>query len=142
METDGKQAAKSKAFWLPKGRDRFGPGVELARVSSTDRNSRFVVALGALKLDGGRGYSPVVLGGGDSYESAMRDSETSETGRLAAKQWQDFIEEKTKQIEQIRKDNDDLNQSAKQQSAPEGQDDASNRNDSEGPGSMTAKNGK
>lgn len=132
METNGVDP-RNKAAWLSKARDRFGPGVELARVSSKYRNSRFVIALGAVKLDARSGYSPVVLGGGDSYESAMADSERSETGRIAAEQWSKYVADMMVDIEKANKENDDYSKSASR-TAGEAADGSSGGNDHEGPG--------
>lgn len=110
--TNGEQS-RNRRYWLEQARNVFGPGVEAVRVSSPDRNSRFVFALGAVKLDGSRDLQPVVLGAGASYEAALKDSETAETGKLAREQWAKFVAEKMEEIEKVKKENDDLSKPAK-----------------------------
>lgn len=124
---------RNKRYWLGQAREAFGPGVELARVSSSDRFSRFVIALGSIKLDGARAYSPVVLGAGDSYEAALRDSESTETGKLARGQWKEFVAEKMAEIEKVKQENDDLSKPA-EALAGEAADSQDRGDDSEGPG--------
>lgn len=63
----------------------FGPRVELVRVSSNDRSERFKVALGSFVINPSDRPTPLLLGTGDSWESAIDHARTTENGKLAEK---------------------------------------------------------
>lgn len=130
METNGVDP-RNKRHWLKQAADVFGPGVELARVSSNDRTSRFVILLGFIGTKGSK--APIVLGAGDSYETAFVDSGITETGKLAREQWSKYVADMMVDIEKANKENDDYSKSASR-TAGEAADGSSGGNDHEGSG--------
>lgn len=74
----------------------FGPRAECVRVSSNDRNSRFVIALGSYRLSKSDSPVPLLLGSGRDWESALDHGKTTPNGIRA-------IEEFSKVKELIRK---------------------------------------
>lgn len=72
----------------------FGPKAECVRVSSSDRNSRCVVALGSYRLSRTERPVPLLLGSGPDWSSAIDHARGTPNGLKAIEEMQkvkDFI---------------------------------------------------
>lgn len=72
----------------------FGPKAECIRVSSMDRNGRFVIALGSYRISRTERPTPLLLGSGPDWTSAIDHARTTPNGLKAIEEFQkvkDFI---------------------------------------------------
>lgn len=72
----------------------FGPNAECIRVSSNDRNARFVVALGSYRISRTERPVPLLLGAGADWSSAIDQAMGTPNGIKAIEEMQkvkDFI---------------------------------------------------
>lgn len=95
---------RSRRQWTIVSVMKFGPRVELIRMSNYDRNHRFVLAM-PVKVDGK--WQPVILGNGCDWRAAYRCAVQSEPGKAAADEWAAF----TKKLEEETKNDDERKRS-------------------------------
>lgn len=105
METsESPSSTRDRKYWTKFAMGVFGPLVELIRVSSFDRDSRFVVAYGNGVL------APAVLGAGSDWASAVQNARTTDEGKLAIQNAIDlnemFKKQLSEKIKEIKEKND------------------------------------